>query len=178
MSEQNEEKQPSDIESEVLVEKVREIELAKNESEKSNAKNSAKNNTAKILRENRELSAPMSEAAAKKFVSRRSRRTFLIGGATALAGIFGWHWMSDETKSPKIRRTKRERNEIIRCRKFLRRRPHLPSKSADRSKSSTREAENLSSAAIESLTDVFFLIASSYLPISYQFFRVRLDFNN
>ena len=35
----------------------------------------------------------------------RSRRGFLIGGVAALAGIFGWRWMSDETKTALLRRT-------------------------------------------------------------------------
>ncbi len=85
------EKKSSGIESEVLVEKVREIEAVK--SENIEAENSDKNNTAKILNEKRELSAPMSEAEAKKNMSRRSRRSFLIGGAAAVAGYFGYSWL-------------------------------------------------------------------------------------
>lgn len=78
-------------------EKDAEIEAAE---EKRN-----RDNTAVILNEKRELSAPMSDEEAKKFMSRRSRRTFLIGGVTALAGIFGWRWMPDETKSSLLTRT-------------------------------------------------------------------------
>jgi hypothetical protein len=37
-------------------------------------------------------------------MSQRSRRSFLIGGATALAGIFGWRLMPDETKQNLFRR--------------------------------------------------------------------------
>ncbi|MBA2621759.1 MAG: molybdopterin-dependent oxidoreductase [Acidobacteria bacterium] len=37
-------------------------------------------------------------------MSQRSRRNFLIGGATALAGIFGWRWMPEETKQNLLRR--------------------------------------------------------------------------
>jgi hypothetical protein len=37
-------------------------------------------------------------------MSQRSRRGFLIGGATALAGIFGWRLMPDETKQNLFRR--------------------------------------------------------------------------
>lgn len=90
---------------EVLVEKVREIERAKSESETSEAKTFEKNNTAKILSEKRRLSAPMTEAEAKKMMGSRSRRTFLIGGVTALAGIFGWRWLPDETKNALLTRT-------------------------------------------------------------------------
>ncbi len=64
MSEQK--KESENIEQKVLVEKVREIEAAKNESETVDAKTSDKNNTAKILSEKRELSAPMTEEEAKK----------------------------------------------------------------------------------------------------------------
>jgi len=78
-------------------EKDAEIEVAE---EKRNLEN-----TAVILGEKRELSPPMSDEEAKKIMSSRSRRTFLIGGATALAGIFGWRWMPDETKNSLLTRT-------------------------------------------------------------------------
>jgi DMSO/TMAO reductase YedYZ molybdopterin-dependent catalytic subunit len=87
--------------SEILVEKVREFEKAK----VSNTNYTEPDNTAAILNEKRELSEPLSDAEAKRQMSNRSRRTFLIGGATALVGIFGWRWMSDETKSTLLRRT-------------------------------------------------------------------------
>ena len=61
-------------------------------------------NTAVVLNEKRELSEPMTEAEAKQNMSQRSRRTFLIGGATALAGIFGWRWMPQETKNSLLTR--------------------------------------------------------------------------
>ena len=96
MSENDAKKDP-----EVLVEKVREFEKAK----VSETNYSDPNNTAAILKEKRELSAPLTDAEAKRQMSNRSRRTFLIGGATALVGIFGWRWMSDETKSTLLRRT-------------------------------------------------------------------------
>ena len=35
----------------------------------------------------------------------KSRRNFLVGGAAALIGIFGWRWMSDETKYKLLRGT-------------------------------------------------------------------------
>ena len=97
MNEEN--KDVKNAENEVLLEKVREIETAKNETEKVAAKADDKNDTSKILNEKRDLSAPMSEAEAKKIMGSRSRRTFLIGGVTALAGIFGWRSLSDETKN-------------------------------------------------------------------------------
>ena len=101
MSEQKSE----NVEQEVLVEKVREIEAAKSESERVNSKASDENNTAKILGEKREISAPMTEDEAKKKMGNRSRRTFLIGGVTALAGIFGWRSLSEETKNSLLTRT-------------------------------------------------------------------------
>jgi len=99
------EKKSAEIESEVLLEKVREIELAKQKVESSDTQNLDRDNTAKILNEKRELSEPLSDNEAKREMSRRSRRNFLIGGATALVGIFGWRWMPDETKQNLLRRT-------------------------------------------------------------------------
>ncbi len=98
------EKKSTEIESEVLLEKVREIELAKQKAESSDTQNSERDNTAVILNEKRELSEPLSDEEAKRQMSRRSRRNFLIGGATALAGIFGWRLMPDETKQNLFRR--------------------------------------------------------------------------
>lgn len=95
----------ANLESEVLVEKVREIERAKREAENSGEKTFDKNNTARILKENRQLTPPMPETEAKKNMSRRSRRSFLVGGVAGLAGIFGWRWMSDETKASLLRKT-------------------------------------------------------------------------
>ncbi len=103
MSEQK--KEAENIEQEVLIEKVREIESAKSESEEFDEKTSDKNNTAKIFGEKRELSAPKTESEAKEFMFNRSRRTFLIGGAAALAGIFGWRSLSDETRNSLFERT-------------------------------------------------------------------------
>ena len=96
------ERKSKKMEAEVLLEKVREIEAAKS---KPDEELPDKNNTSKILKENRELSAPMSEAETKKILSGQSRRSFLIGGATALVGIFGWRWMPDETKQSILRST-------------------------------------------------------------------------
>jgi len=89
MSEQ--EKSGAKIESEVLIEKVREIELAK--AENAETKATDKNNTSEILNERRQLSAPLSDDEARKIMGRRSRRSFLIGGAAAIAGIFGYSWL-------------------------------------------------------------------------------------
>ncbi len=111
MSEENFDKQnsekegrASEIEQEVLIEKVREIEREREKAETFDAGNSDRNNTAKILNEKRELSAPLSDAEAKREMSRHSRRNFLIGGATAFAGVFGWRLMLDETKQNLLRR--------------------------------------------------------------------------
>ncbi|MCA1622769.1 MAG: molybdopterin-dependent oxidoreductase, partial [Acidobacteria bacterium] len=102
MSEQKE--KFTEIKSEVLVEKVREIELAKQRAESSEAQSLDRDNTAKTLNEKRELSEPLSDDEAKRRMSSRSRRSFLMGGATALAGIFGWRSMPDETKQNLYRR--------------------------------------------------------------------------
>ncbi len=102
MSEQ--EKKSTEIESQVLIEKVREIELAKQKAETSDLQNLVRDNTARILNEKRELGTSLSDDEAKREMSRRSRRSFLIGGATALAGIFGWRLLPDETKQNLYRR--------------------------------------------------------------------------
>jgi DMSO/TMAO reductase YedYZ molybdopterin-dependent catalytic subunit len=63
------------------------------------------NNTATALKERRYLSEPISEEEANQLMFARSRRGFLVGGAAALLGVFGWRWMSDETKASLLRRT-------------------------------------------------------------------------
>jgi DMSO/TMAO reductase YedYZ molybdopterin-dependent catalytic subunit len=80
----------------VLLEQVR--ELRRDEADD-------RENTAKILGEKRELGPPVEEETAKREMFARSRRTFLIGGAAALAGLFGWRWMPDEMKDTLLRRT-------------------------------------------------------------------------
>jgi len=112
MNEDKKQNQSTEIESEILVEKVREIELAKQESENSAAQNLDRDNTAKILNEKSELGEPLNDAEAKREMSRRSRRTFLIGGATALVGIFGWRWMPDETKQNLLNRAFRFNEDV------------------------------------------------------------------
>lgn len=61
--------------------------------------------TADILAEKRYLSEPLTPDEARKKMAAMSRRNFLIGGAAAALGIFGWRWMSDETKGTLLRRT-------------------------------------------------------------------------
>jgi DMSO/TMAO reductase YedYZ molybdopterin-dependent catalytic subunit len=102
MSEQ--EKKSTEIESEVLVENEREIAMAKQKAESSETQNLNWDNTAVILSEKRELSEPLSDEEAKRKMLRLSRRGFLIGGATAIAGIFGWRLLPDETKQNLFRR--------------------------------------------------------------------------
>lgn len=62
-------------------------------------------NTANVIGEHRYLSEPVSESEAKRRMAAMSRRGFFVGGVAALAGIFGWRWLSDETKSALLRRT-------------------------------------------------------------------------
>ena len=64
-----------------------------------------RDNTANILNEPRELSEPLDDADARKAMFGKSRRHFLVGGAAALIGIFGWRWMSDDTKYRLLRGT-------------------------------------------------------------------------
>ncbi len=87
------EKKSTEVESEVLLEKVREIERAKLKAENSDAPNLDRDNTAVILNEKRDLSEPLSDTEAKSEMSKRSRRGFLVGGAAAIAGVFGYSWL-------------------------------------------------------------------------------------
>jgi|GEM_PF-120492 len=57
-----------------------------------------RDNTANVLGEHREVSEPMSGDDARKAMFARSRRGFLVGGVATIVSIFGWRWMSDETK--------------------------------------------------------------------------------
>jgi len=85
-----------DDEEKVLLEQVR--ELRGDEADE-------RRNTARVLNEKRELGPPIDEGRARAEMFARSRRAFLIGGAAALAGFFGWRWMPDETKNKLLRRT-------------------------------------------------------------------------
>ena len=88
---------------EILLEKVREFEARTGRTVDSWPDDPE--NTASVLKEQRNLSAPLSADEAKRQMFARSRRGFLVGGAAALVGIFGWRWMSDETKATLLRRT-------------------------------------------------------------------------
>ena len=63
------------------------------------------NNTASVLRERRILTEPLSDEKARSEMSKYSRRGFLVSGVAALIGVFGWRWMSDETKDRLLRST-------------------------------------------------------------------------
>ncbi len=78
---------------EVLVEKVRELESVKRREEEEAEKLLQRRNTARILGEKIHLSPPVDDAEAKKLMGTYSRRSFLIGGATAAAGVAGFWWL-------------------------------------------------------------------------------------
>lgn len=86
----------------ILLEKVREFEARTGHTVDSFPDDP--NNTASVLKENRYLSEPLSAEEAKRKMTSRSRRSFLVGGAAALIGVFGWRWMSDEIKTGLYRR--------------------------------------------------------------------------
>ena len=88
---------------EVLLEKVREFEARTGHTVDSFPNDP--DNTASVLKERRYVSEPLTPEDAKRQMFARSRRGFLVGGVAALAGIFGWRWMSDETKAALFRRT-------------------------------------------------------------------------
>lgn len=87
---------------EILLEKVREFEKRTGHTVDSFPEDP--NNTASVLKEPRYLSEPLSPEEARRQIFARSRRGFLVGGVAALAGIFGWRWMSDETKTALYKR--------------------------------------------------------------------------
>lgn len=88
---------------EILLEKVREFEKRTGHTVDSFPDDP--DNTASVLKEHRYLSEPLTPEEAKRQMFARSRRGFLVGGVAALTGIFGWRWMSDESKAALLRRT-------------------------------------------------------------------------
>ena len=87
---------------EILLEKIREFEERTGHTVDSFPDDPQ--NTASVLKEHRYLSEPMPAEDAKKQMAARSRRSFLLGGTAAVLGIFGWRWMSDQTKQDIYRR--------------------------------------------------------------------------
>ena len=79
--------------SEVLVEKVRELEAVKHREEEEAERLEQRRNTARILGEKIHLSPPMSDAEARKTMGKYSRRSFLIGGGAALLGAGSLYWL-------------------------------------------------------------------------------------
>lgn len=77
-----------------LVEEVREMRRA-----------SRSGNTAEILGERRHLSERMDEKTARGEENKYTRRGIIVSGVTAVLGIVGWGWMSDETRGALLRRT-------------------------------------------------------------------------
>jgi len=82
---------------EILLEKVREFEMRTGQTTDSWPIDP--NNTASVLGERRRLSEPVSDKEARKEMAVRSRRGFLIGGAAALLGVFGWRGLGDDAKN-------------------------------------------------------------------------------
>ena len=80
----------------VLLYNVRELEETPNDQ---------RSNTALILGEKRILSEPMNDDAARREMLRYSRRGFIVGGVAAALGVFGWRWMTDETRYRLLRGT-------------------------------------------------------------------------
>jgi hypothetical protein len=94
MSDQDEKNLRGANDSEVLLEKVRELEAVKRLEEKEEAARlEQRRNTARILGEKIHLSPPMDENEARKLMGKYSRRSFLIGGAAAAIGGLGFWWL-------------------------------------------------------------------------------------
>ncbi len=70
-----------------------EVSTEEKEIVKAKTELNGKENTAKILNEKMRVGESVSDAAAKKFMSNRSRRDFLIGGAAAVFGYLGYSWL-------------------------------------------------------------------------------------
>lgn len=87
----------------ILLEKVREFEARTGHTTDSWPEDP--NNTASVLNEKRYLSKPLTDEEAKREMFARSRRGFLVDGAAALIGIFGWRWMDEKTKADLLRRS-------------------------------------------------------------------------
>src|SRR6476620_4217403 len=87
----------SDEQENILTDEVREFRDAKPVADK--------NNTASVLNERRVLTEPLTDGEARRRMNSYSRRGFLVGGAAAVIGVFGWRWMSDETKDSLLRST-------------------------------------------------------------------------
>ncbi len=98
-----------DLQQEVLLEKVRELEV-----ERRKKIVSKKENTALLLGENRRLSEPFDEAEAKRRMRAFSRRGFLVGGAAAVFGYLGYSWLRDPENASVFTRTFRLNEEISR----------------------------------------------------------------
>jgi hypothetical protein len=93
-------KNPPDAEtSEVLVEKVRELEAIKRREEEEAEQLEQRRNTARILGEKIHLSPPMSDEEARKTMGKYSRRSFLIGGGAALLGAGSLYWLHQPERS-------------------------------------------------------------------------------
>lgn len=87
---------------EILVEKVREFQKRTGHTVDSFPYDP--NNTASVVNEHRYLSDPLTAEDAKRQMTARSRRSFLVAGASAFAGLLGWWWLSDETKKAVYRK--------------------------------------------------------------------------
>jgi len=87
---------------EILVEKVREFQKRTGHTVDSFPYDP--NNTASVVNEHRYLSDPLSVEDAKREMTVRSRRSFLVAGTSAFAGLLGWWWLSDETKKAVYRK--------------------------------------------------------------------------
>jgi DMSO/TMAO reductase YedYZ molybdopterin-dependent catalytic subunit len=85
-----------------LVEKVREFEARTGHTLDSYPADPQ--NTASLIGERRHVSEPLDEEEAERRMFLRSRRSFLMASAAAVAGILGWSWLGDEAKANLYRR--------------------------------------------------------------------------
>lgn len=69
-------------------------------------------NTATALKERRYLSPEIPDDEAVRRMSKLTRRSFLVSGAAAALGVFGWRWMGDETKEGLLRSALRFNEDV------------------------------------------------------------------
>lgn len=84
---------PESSKSEVLVEKVRELE------QQRVSANKPEEDSSLVLKEPKRLGPPLDEQTARRQMRGYSRRGFLIGGAAAIFGYLGYSWLKKPENS-------------------------------------------------------------------------------
>ena len=80
---------------EIKADKIESDEIKTKDSEvvEAESKTDDKENTARILNENKRIGKPLDDDEAKRLMTGYSRRGFLVGGAAAVFGYLGYGWL-------------------------------------------------------------------------------------